>query len=156
MHMSSIAPHKSQKMWNQSWAKKSASEKLPILTENCQIALHAHVRFKWLKVISGLFEKQFDIDTLKFDISYLIFSSCGPLGEKHKRSAGDGALCDAVKDDNSKAVDSALKMSGTNVDGLCDEDYGFTPLYYAIKLQNLDIVKKLIEHGADARYVHTD
>ena len=36
-YMFSTAPHKSYKMWNQSWAEKSGSEKLPILTKNCRL-----------------------------------------------------------------------------------------------------------------------
>ena len=36
-YMSSIPPHKSYKIWNQSGAEKSASEKLPILTKNCRL-----------------------------------------------------------------------------------------------------------------------
>jgi len=95
--------------------------------------------------------------TLNNSQTYITSGHCG-CGKVHNQSSKemtftlskrDPILKNVVLSGNKMILHELIKL-GANVN--CEDNIGFTPLHYAIRERNLNIIKLLIKYGADINY----
>jgi uncharacterized protein len=101
-------------------------------------------------------KKMYGIERETFDESYedvlgeSIFRSLSSSGVESRMMKNPFAIVKAAKDNNTSLVRKILAMHvDVNVNIRDNKDYGDTPLIYAIKYGNVELVKMLLDKGAD-------